>query len=286
MDLGIVLPNGVPGVRGDALVEWARRAEARGFSSVGVIGRLVYPSHEELVTLAAVAGATQRIRLLTTTLLAPLRDPVWLAKQAATLDSLSGGRLTLGLSVGMRPDDYEVAGVSHASRGDRLDAMLETMHALWSGRPPPGAGQPVCPPLPRGRIPLYFGAMSPTRKIARRIARWGDGYIAVGAPAMVAPIIDAIRDACAERGRTEPVRLISASYTALADPGEAERNITHYYGDFYPELGRAAAAAVIRTPEALRRVVEIYREAGFDEFNFSAATADPAEVDRIADALG
>lgn len=285
MDLGIVIPNGVPGVSGEGLLEWARRAEARGFSSIGVIGRLVYPSHEELVTLGAVAGATQRIRLLTTTLLAPLRDPVWLAKQAATLDSLSGGRLTLGVSVGMRPDDYEIAGVEHAARGKRLDAMLETMHELWSGRAPGGAANPACPPLPRGRIPLYFGAMSASPRIVGRIARWGDGYIAVGAPATVAPIVEAIREACAERGRAEPVRLVSACYTALADPEEAERNILAYYGHFYPELGRAAAAAVLRTPETLRRVVEIYEDAGFDEFNFSAATTDPSEVDRIADAL-
>ncbi len=87
-DLGVVLPNGVPGVEGPALIEWARRAEARGFASIGVIGRISYPTFEELTTLAAVAGATERVRLPTTTLIAPLRDPVLLAKQAASIDRL------------------------------------------------------------------------------------------------------------------------------------------------------------------------------------------------------
>ena len=125
MDVGIVLPNGAPGVDGPTLLEWARRAEARGFASVGVIGRIAYPTYEELTTLAAVAGATERVRLLTTTLLAPLRDPVLLAKQAATIDRLSGGRLVLGLSAGMRPDDFLVTGTSFEGRGKRFDAMLE-----------------------------------------------------------------------------------------------------------------------------------------------------------------
>ncbi len=287
MDIGVVLPNGVPGVDGRALIDWAVRAETCGFSTVGVIGRIAYPAHEELTTLAAVAGATTRVRLLTTTLIAPLREPVLLAKQSATLDRLSGGRLVLGLSAGMRSDDYDVTGARFTGRGKTFDRMLETMHAMWRGEPVGDGAHAACPPPTNGRIPIYFGALTASPPIVRRIARWGDGFIAVGSPRMVEPIVDALRKAWAEAGREGRLHIVGASYFALGEAAEqeAERNILHYYGDYYPELGKAAAAAVLRSPEAARRVLEIYRDAGFDGFNFSAATTDPSQVDRLAEAV-
>lgn len=285
MEIGVVLPNGAPDVDGSALIDWARRTEHHGFATVGVIGRIAYPTYEELTTLAAVAGATERVRLLTTTLIAPLRDPVLLAKQAATVDRLSGGRLVLGLSAGMRPDDFVVTGRAFERRGRRFDEMLETMHSLWRGEPPTDGTREACPRPTNGRIPIYFGALSPHPRIVRRIARWGDGFIAVGSPAMVAPMVDAIRKAWSDAGREGGLRLVGASYFAFGDVEEGERNILDYYSDFYPQLGQAAAAAMVRTPDAARRVLDIYREAGFDEFNFSAAATNPDQVDRLAEAV-
>src|SRR5437588_3861584 len=158
MDIGIGLPNPVPGTPGRALIGWARRAEQRGFSGLATIDRIAYPSYESLITLAAAAAATERIGLLTNVLLEPTRNPVLLAKEAASVDQLSGGRLTLGLGVGGREDDFLATGQDFHTRGRRFDHDLELMHQAWKGEPVAGALKPVGPaPTREGRVPILIG---------------------------------------------------------------------------------------------------------------------------------
>ena len=107
MDIGIGLPNTIPGTEGRTLIDWARRAEERGFSALATIDRIVYPNYDSLIALAAAAAVTERIRLLTNVLLGPTRNPVLLAKEAASVDQISSGRFILGVAVGARPDDFE-----------------------------------------------------------------------------------------------------------------------------------------------------------------------------------
>src|SRR5580692_10513992 len=134
MDVGIGLPNAVPDTEGRTLVDWARQADEAGFSTLGTIGRLVYPNYEELIALSAAAAVTSRIRLTTTVVLAPLHTNTALfAKQAASLDRLSGGRLVLGLGLGGRDDDFEASGVTTTGKGRRLDEQLTEMKRIWSG---------------------------------------------------------------------------------------------------------------------------------------------------------
>src|SRR3954452_14427797 len=141
MEVGIGLPTTIPGVTGEQVLEWARRAEARGFSSLGTIDRIVYPNYEPLIALAAVAGVTERIRLATTILIAPYRaNAALVAKQAATLDHLSSGRLVLGVAVGGGEDDSAVSGVDFHTRGRRLDEMLGEWDVIWAGEPVAGGG--------------------------------------------------------------------------------------------------------------------------------------------------
>ncbi len=144
MDVGIGLPNAVRGVDRRGIVDWAKRAEEAGFSSLGTIDRIVFPNYESLIALAAAAGATERIRLTTDVLLAPLRsNTALLAKQAATLDSLSEGRLVLGLGIGGRRDDFEASGVDFSTRGRAFEQQLADLNRIWSGDevgPPTASG--------------------------------------------------------------------------------------------------------------------------------------------------
>jgi alkanesulfonate monooxygenase SsuD/methylene tetrahydromethanopterin reductase-like flavin-dependent oxidoreductase (luciferase family) len=115
--------------------DWALRAEAAGFSTLGTIDRLVYANHEPLIALSYAAAVTERIGLLTSILIAPLRaNTALLAKQAASLDVLSGGRLTLGMAVGGRQDDYEVSGIDFHKRGAIFDRQLDEMRRLGAAR--------------------------------------------------------------------------------------------------------------------------------------------------------
>ncbi len=136
MKIGIGLPAAIPNATSPLIRDWAELADKGPFSSLGIPDRLVYSgSFDPLITLAFVAAETQRIRLMTGVVLAPLYNAGILAKQAASLDVLSNGRLTLGLGVGWREEDFRAAPASFHDRGKRFDQQLELMTRIWSGQP-------------------------------------------------------------------------------------------------------------------------------------------------------
>ena len=201
MDVGIGLPSTIPGAGRDQVLEWARRAEARGFSSLGTIDRVVYPNHEPLITLAAAAAVTERIRLATAILLAPVRaNGALLAKQAATLDVLSGGRLVLGVAVGRREDDFRACGADFEARGRVLDEMLELWARIWDGE------EGIGPQPPAGRPTVMLGgwANAAFTRAARHAAGWTGGNCTLEELADGTERLRAAwepRDAKARRGR-------------------------------------------------------------------------------------
>src|SRR3954447_5093934 len=135
MDLGIGLPNTVPGTTGDQLTDWARAAEEAGFSSLGTIDRIVFANYEPVVALSAAAAVTERIKLVTDILLGPLRmNPAIVAKQFLSLDALAGGdRAVLGIGLGGREDDYAISGRDIPRRGKGIDDALARIRDIWSG---------------------------------------------------------------------------------------------------------------------------------------------------------
>jgi len=276
MEIGIGLPATIPGVTGDELTEWARRADGGSFSSLGTIDRIVYPNYEPLIALAAAAAVTKRIKLATTILIAPYRaNGALVAKQAATLDNLSGGRLVLGVAVGGREDDYEVSGVDFHTRGKRFDAMLAEWDELWSG-------DKVGPP---GRPTLILGGT--VDAAYERAARYGDGWtLGGGTPDAYAAGMEKMRAAWSAAGRDGEPRGMALAYYSLGDGAKAAAE--GYLGDYYRFTGEYAAqiaAGAATDADTVRGYVQGFEAVGCDELILFPSSPDPGQVDLLADAL-
>lgn len=280
MDVAIGLPNAVPGTTGAELTEWARRAEARGFSSLGTIDRIAYPNLEPLTALVAAAAVTERIGLATTVLIGPLRvSPVALAKQVASLHRISGGRMTLGIGLGGREDDYAVAGVEMGTRGRDLDAMLERMRAVWEGEEmgPEHETQPRV--LVGGSVEASF----------RRAARFGDGWIASGgSPEQFADLRRRFEDAWSAAGRGEAPQNAALAYFSLGEraDGDARNYLTDYYAWLGEDVANFIAGSAAKDPETVQAYISAFEAAGCQELFFFPSSSDPQQVDLLADALG
>ena len=282
MDVGIGLPNAVRGVDRAGIVEWARRAEDAGFSSLGTIDRLVYAGYESLIALAAAAAVTERIRLVTDILISPLHaNTALLAKQAATIDSLSGGRLVLGLAAGAREDDYDVGGVEFHRRGRLFEAQLDELGRVWRGE------RGVGPSPARGDRPgLLIGGLS--EGAFRRAARHADGWtFGGGTPDMLAGGIAMLHDAWEAEGREGRPRAVALFYFALGE--EADALARRSLGDYYSFLGEYADTIVgsaAKDQDTVRSYLAGFEQAGADEVICFPTSPDPAQVDLLARAVG
>src|SRR2546421_516798 len=214
---------------------WPRRADRGRFASVGVLDRVAYDSHDPFVTLAAAAAVTDRVRLATMIAIGPIRSTALLAKQAASIDRISGGRLTLGLALGARHDDYEAAGVEHRTRGRRFDGQLAELRDIWEGKvvgPPPIQG---------GGPELLVGGDS--GRAYARMARYADGYVHGGGPprAFGRAASQALA-AWTDLGRPGRPRLWGQGYFALGDEQRGADYLRDYYAFTGPFVEKIVAA--------------------------------------------
>lgn len=279
--IGIGLPNQVREMDPAVIPGWAKRAEEAGFSSVGTTGRVAYPGLMDTVALAAAAGATSRIKLFSTVLVAPVWPPTLLAKELAGIDAVSGGRLTMGLGLGGRPDDFVAEGYPVQGLGKRFDADLEVYRSVWNGDPV-GGGHNAAVPSSTRQLPLLFGGMVPAS--FARMAKWGDGYVSAGLPAPVmAGVFDTARTTWKAAGREGEPRLMALSQFALGDPAKGAANVLDYYGNFGPDFAKRIADGVSRTAEQIRETIASFAAIGTDELIYHPATDDPDEVERLAE---
>jgi alkanesulfonate monooxygenase SsuD/methylene tetrahydromethanopterin reductase-like flavin-dependent oxidoreductase (luciferase family) len=284
MKVGVGLPASLKGADGPRILEWAVKADAGPFSSVAVIDRLVYRNYDPLVTLAAVAAVTRRVRLTTAILLAPLRNPGVMAKQAASIDALSGGRLTLGLGVGSREDDFLVAPAPFKGRGRRFEEQLDLMKRVWSGKPVGEGVGPVGPAPGRpGGPELLIGGRS--QAAVARAGRLADGYIASPyEPSGIPPLYRVVEEAWKAAGKPGRPRLVGIFFFALG-PNGAEAALS-YMRDYYAWRGALAdqlARNVLTTREAIATTLRGFADVGMDELLMLPCLPGIDQVDRLAD---
>lgn len=285
MKIGIGLPAMVSDRTGRDVVAWSVAAEQAQFSSLAVGDVLTDDNFEPLTTLAAAAAVTERIGLLTSILLASLHaNSALLAKQAATLDQLSGGRLTLGIGVGLRPDDFAASELPFASRGAVLDERLELLERHWSGRSAPPLAYVGPPPLQAGGPPLLLAASSEAG--IRRLQRHGSGFVvAFGSPSRFEGLAQLAQAAWDAGARASEPRNAGLAHFALGD--SAEDDIAAYVRAHERAFGGNAEwfrSTAVATPAEVRELCVGYAEAGCQELIFLPCSARPDQVARLAEA--
>ena len=165
MRIGLALPAMLDGLDRSLVLDWARRIEADGYATIGFGERISYRNLEMFSVLSAAAAVTERVDIAASVVVLPMHSEVWVAKQMATLDVLSGGRAVLGVGVGGRAEDYEALDAPFAQRWDRLDAQVARIRRLWDGEPAV-PGQVAVGPPPVRRIPIVSAGVGP-RSLAR-----------------------------------------------------------------------------------------------------------------------
>jgi len=267
------------------MLEWITRAERGPFSSVVVTDRVVSQALEPLSVLALAAGATRRIGLMTSVVIGPTRETTLLARQAATVDVLSSGRLTLGIGIGVRKNDYDASGFDFHRRGRRVEEQLPILRRLWSGAELSQEIAAIGPRSVRSAGPeLLIGGYVPA--IVQRIAKWGDGYMAPGGgePESMLKTWREIERAWREAGRSGHPRWVGASYFALGP--QALEHATQYiqanYG-YNPELAAKRLRSMPTSQAAVENAIKRQEEMGVDEFILRPCAENFDQMDRLAE---
>jgi alkanesulfonate monooxygenase SsuD/methylene tetrahydromethanopterin reductase-like flavin-dependent oxidoreductase (luciferase family) len=267
------------------MLEWITRAERGPFSSLVVTDRVVSQALEPLSVLATAAGATKRVRLMTSVVIGPTRETTLLARQTATIDVLSNGRFTLGVGIGVRANDYLATGENFHRRGRRSEAQFALLRRLWAGEALSNEVGAIGPASPRSGGPeLLIGGYVPA--IAARIGKWGDGYMAPGGgePQAMHKMWRDILQAWKENNRQGQPRWVGASYFALG-PNAAEQAASYInanYG-YNPELAARRLRSLPTSPAALEESIKRQADMGVDEFILRPCAEEIDQMERLAE---
>jgi alkanesulfonate monooxygenase SsuD/methylene tetrahydromethanopterin reductase-like flavin-dependent oxidoreductase (luciferase family) len=291
VDVGICLPYMKKGLDRATLLGTMRAVEAGPFASLSCGERITGPTVDLGLTLAAAAAVTSRVRIVPTLYVLPLHDAVKAAKEIATLDVLSGGRVAVTVGVGGRPNDYRAVSAPFERRHARMDEQVATLRRIWRGEPPFDGADPVGPaPLRAGGPPVYAGVMGP--KATARAARWADGvyvWSGNGVRSEIAHLLAQTDRAWQAAKREAPPRRIGGFWYSLApqDPLEKLRSYVYDYVAYFGDApARGMANMMSRaTPDAVREALDDLEAAGCDEVFLVPATAELAEVERAAEVV-
>jgi alkanesulfonate monooxygenase SsuD/methylene tetrahydromethanopterin reductase-like flavin-dependent oxidoreductase (luciferase family) len=288
-EVGVAFPQMALGLDRDGVAEWCRRVDAGPFSSISAGERITFHNLEGFGLCAAAAALTERVRVFVNVVVLPWHPTAMAAKQLATLDVLSAGRVEVAVGVGGRSQDYAALGASFAGRHARLDEGVAELRRLWAGGAAADGSVVGPPPVQPGGPRVLASAMGP--KSLARCATWADGvsgFSLLADPDEVTRGFRAAEAAWADAGRTERPRLVTGSFAALGtDAHDVLSSFAYRYLEvFSPELAKGLAEAMpLHTPAAVREFVEAAGAAGADEVIIVPATSDPSFVDELSAAL-
>ena len=293
MQVGMTMPVMEPDLDAATLRAWALGIDEGPFSSLCFGERIAFDNPEALTLAGALAAWTQRVRLVTTVIVPQLHDPVMLAKALATADVLSNGRLTVGLGIGGRHEDYRAVGADPANQTMRAMAdAVAVMKRVWAGDKVTESVLPVGPPPSQHGGPrLLVGTMGP--KTIRSAALWADGLAGTTLDldlGKVGELYDVARSAWAERGRQKP--LLATSFWFALGPTESARAQVHrhlrrYLNWIPPEFVDAMAPSTgwAGGEEELLAVLRRFADIGADEVHLIPTSSDVDQLRRVADVV-
>jgi alkanesulfonate monooxygenase SsuD/methylene tetrahydromethanopterin reductase-like flavin-dependent oxidoreductase (luciferase family) len=289
----MTMPVMEPDLNAAILRAWARAIDEGPFTSACFGERIAFDNPETLTLLGALAAWTDRVRLVTTVIVPQLHDPVMLAKALATGDMLCGGRLTVGLGVGGRHEDYRAVGADPATQTMRdMAERAATMKRVWAGENLSGSVCPVGPaPVQRDGPELLVGSMGP--KTVRSAANWADGLagttldLDVG---KVSDLFDVARSSWADAGKPPP-RLTTSFWFALGPKESARAQVhTHLrrYMNWIPAEyidAMAPSTGFAGSREDLLAVLRRFADIGADEVHLIPTSNDVNQVRQVAEVV-
>jgi alkanesulfonate monooxygenase SsuD/methylene tetrahydromethanopterin reductase-like flavin-dependent oxidoreductase (luciferase family) len=290
MKIGMTLPSMVPDLNREQLLAWMRGIDAGPWSSLACGERLAFPNPEMMVSLAGAAAVTERVRIAFTVVVLPLHRTLLMAKQLATLDVLSGGRVSVAVGVGGREEDYKAAEAPFEKRMSRMEKQVAQLRQAWAGEVVLEGVNPIGPkPVQPGGPEILAGSLFP--KSIRRVSRWADGisgFSFAPDPSEIGTAFDVAREAWRANGRPAP-RLVSSFWYALGPNAREQMDVyvQRYLNFFGPDAAKSVAAMCTAvSPDALRDAVRRIADLGTDELILVPTTGDPEELRRTADVLG
>jgi alkanesulfonate monooxygenase SsuD/methylene tetrahydromethanopterin reductase-like flavin-dependent oxidoreductase (luciferase family) len=290
MNIGLCFPYTQENLSREVMLEWFRRVEEGPFSTISCGERMVGSSVDMMATLAAAAAVTERIRIVPTLYVLPMHPAIKVAKHAATLDLISGGRTTITVGIGGRVHDYMCMEKEPVRRYAKMDEQVAQIRRIWAGEIPFEGAEPVGPQVTQpGGPPILAGVTGP--KGIARAAQWADGIyswsgngLAEEMKAQQTLVTTAWQDA----GRDTAPQRVGGFWYSLAP--NADEKLKAYVYKYIKIMGegpaKAMASMVDRSShDAVRASLDAYEELGVEECWLNSATAEIAEIDGLIEVI-
>jgi alkanesulfonate monooxygenase SsuD/methylene tetrahydromethanopterin reductase-like flavin-dependent oxidoreductase (luciferase family) len=290
MKIGLCFPYTQEDLSREVMLEWFRRVDEGPFSAISCGERIVGPSVDMMALLAAAAAVTERVRIVPTLYVLPMHSAIKVAKHAATLDLISGGRTTITVGVGGRVHDYMCMEKEPTDRHAKMDAQVAEIRRIWAGEIPFEGAEPVGPHLVQpGGPPILAGVMGP--KAIKRAAHWADGVYSWSGNGVAKEMEDQQRRVVAawtDAGRSKAPERVAGFWYSLAP--DADEKLKAYVYKYIRAIGEGPARAMAKSVDrsshdAVRASLDAYEELGVEECWLNSATCEQAEIDGLLEVI-